>query len=482
MQHLTSGIALQNGKYRIERVLGQGGFGITYLATDTTTNAYVAIKELFVKELSSRDEETLCITSSGSSDLMTNIRRKFLKESQMLKQLRHPNIVRVYDSFEENGTAYYVMEYIQGISLDEHLKTKGVLSERAAIATIKKVARAVEYLHGRSINHFDIKPANILLRASDKEVILIDFGTAKHYDYAGNATTLSPAAYSQGYAPTELYEQGGVNTFSPETDIYSLGATLYKMLSGITPPSATAIARNGLDLPESINCLRLAKVISRAMSMRKEDRYSSVHTFIEDCTTKQKSSSPMGLIIAIILAIAGFIGYFVYDQATHTDVKITTFWWGGQWNSTYLEQNGCSIEIDGKPYSQLTPCTINLSKGTHSIKVTKEDFVTCTKSFNTDVLKDGELRVDIDYKYKWEGKTIRAYYYFKNYEWLSGEYAAYVYSRTTKEGTREYRFKEINQGGNEETYAISFGSYKCKGIYYNACVRISDVCMAYMNL
>lgn len=284
MQHLNPGATLQNGKYRIERVLGQGGFGITYLATQVEEDKAVAVKEFFLKEFFERDDTTSRVSCSNPNtrELADTFRRKFLKEAQILKNLHHTNLVEIYDSFEENGTAYYAMEYVEGISLAEKLKTSGTLSEKKALNIAIRIASALEYIHSHEINHLDVKPANILQRNSDGKVYLIDFGTSKHYDaQTGSATTMTNAAYSPGYAPLEQYKQGGVGMFTPESDVYSLGATLYKLVTGNTPPEPTELL-NGqeLDMPQSISYATRA-AIKKAMSVAKAMRYPTMAAFRE---------------------------------------------------------------------------------------------------------------------------------------------------------------------------------------------------------
>lgn len=284
MQHLNPGATLQNGKYRIERVLGQGGFGITYLATQVEEDKAVAVKEFFLKEFFERDDTTSRVSCSNPNtrELADTFRRKFLKEAQILKNLHHTNLVEIYDSFEENGTAYYAMEYVEGISLAEKLKMSGTLSEKKALNIAIRIASALEYIHSHEINHLDVKPANILQRNSDGKVYLIDFGTSKHYDaQTGSATTMTNAAYSPGYAPLEQYKQGGVGTFTPESDVYSLGATLYKLVTGNTPPEPTELL-NGqeLDMPQSISYATRA-AIKKSMSVAKAMRYPTMAAFRE---------------------------------------------------------------------------------------------------------------------------------------------------------------------------------------------------------
>ena len=232
-----------------------------------------------MKDFCNRDKDFSYVTCTNDTtqELADTYRKKFCKEAQMLKGLRHPNLVEIYDTFEENNTAYYVMEYIEGASLAEIIKEKGCLPENEAVGYVVKVATALEYVHSKKINHLDIKPANILIRKSDKQVFLIDFGTSKHYDAkTGTATTLTSATYSPGFAPIEQYRQGGVNEFTPESDVYSLGATLYKLLTGITPPEPSERLNSPtLEMPQTIS-YSTRTTIKKAMNVVKAKRYRSI--------------------------------------------------------------------------------------------------------------------------------------------------------------------------------------------------------------
>ena len=198
MQHLQSNTKLQGGKYRIEKLLGQGGFGITYLAEQTLLKKKVAIKEFFIRDLCSRDN-TANVHAITQAEMVERYRLKFFKEAQILANLNHPDIVRVTDVFEENDTVYYVMEYVEGESLAEIIKETGPLQESKALHYISKVANALEYIHKSNINHLDIKPANIMIRREDNEPIIIDFGVSKQYDEKKDQTTTTPPGVSDGY-------------------------------------------------------------------------------------------------------------------------------------------------------------------------------------------------------------------------------------------------------------------------------------------
>ena len=278
--HLQVGTFLQGGKYRIEKVLGQGGFGITYLATQEFFDRHVCIKEFFFKdycERGSQGEVTSCTTSN--KDLVNRFLNKFIKEARTISRLDHPNIVRILDIFQENGTAYYAMEYIDGCSLADKVNAQGALSEAVAVDYIKQVADALDCIHQRSINHLDVKPANIMVRQSDNKAILIDFGLSKQYDEQGGQTSTTPVGISHGYAPMEQYNQGGVSTFSPQTDIYALGATLYKLVTCSTPPQAIEVFNEGLTgLPQSLSP-NLEFAIKKTMQPRRNDRPQSISEF-----------------------------------------------------------------------------------------------------------------------------------------------------------------------------------------------------------
>ena len=284
MQNLQVNATLQGGKYKIISTLGQGGFGITYLAEQTMLERKVAIKEFFMKELCERDESTIHVTlgTEGSRDTVNRFREKFLKEARNIAKLNHPNIVRIIDVFEENGTAYYVMEYCENGSLASKVKAQGCMSEPVATRYIIQVAEALDYIHQRKMNHLDVKPTNIMLNEKD-DAVLIDFGLSKQYNAGGQQTSTTPVGISEGYAPMEQYKQGGVGEFSPETDIYALGATFFKLLTGVTPPSASDVYEDGVPVDElkakGIS-QKAINVICKAMESRKRDRMKNVRDFI----------------------------------------------------------------------------------------------------------------------------------------------------------------------------------------------------------
>lgn len=280
-QELRKGTLLDRGRYRIESFLGQGGFGITYLATDLIFDRLVAIKELFPGLFCHRDTVTsnLVVGGSGNEQQMEKLKKQFLKEANHLESLCHNGIVRVYGSFQQFNTAYYVMNYIKGHTLSYIVKEKGPFNTANAIRIISQIADSLNYLHGVHINHLDIKPANIIIRESDKKPVLIDFGLSLHFDKEDGPTCTMPYGVSDGFAGKEQYIQNAVRSFSPPTDIYSLGATLYYMVTGQTPKSSLHREDdNDLYFPISVS-ERLKYPILKAMALSKFNRFQTVTEF-----------------------------------------------------------------------------------------------------------------------------------------------------------------------------------------------------------
>lgn len=280
--NLQQGTLLQGGKYKILRYINSGGFGCTYEAVHLMLDKKVAIKEFFVKDFCNRDENSVNITVGTTSKvgLVSKLKKKFIDEAVALCKLHHSNIVSVTDVFEENGTAYYVMEYIEGSSLNELIKTRGKLDEQTSLRYIRQVSEALGYVHSQNRLHLDIKPGNIMIDKKDN-AILIDFGASKQYDEANGENTSTLMGKTPGYAPLE--QMGNeVTQFYPATDIYSLGATLYKALTGITPLSANFLA-SGEELeplPDNIS-ENTKKAIYESMNINKKKRPQSIAEFIE---------------------------------------------------------------------------------------------------------------------------------------------------------------------------------------------------------
>ena len=302
-ESLLDGTELQGGRYRIICTLGRGGFGITYLALQVIADRLVCIKEFFPKGYYNRAINSCSITLASQSnvEMMDRYKLKFIKEARTLAQFKHPNIVRIFDIFEENDTAYYVMEYIEGGSMSQLVARKGALSEDLATKYMLLVASAVSYIHNRKVMHFDIKPANIMISSDDDSPMLIDFGLSKHYDSSGQQTSTTPLGISHGFAPIEQYQEGGVAEFSPCTDIYSMGATLYYLVMGKVPPTAAIVGEDGLgELPSRLS-KGVRDVIYGAMRYRRKDRIQTASDFLSMLNARTITSMGDGDTIPIIL-------------------------------------------------------------------------------------------------------------------------------------------------------------------------------------
>ena len=279
---LKSGVTLQGGKYTIVRTLGRGGFGVTYLAEQSGMQRKVCIKEFFPKDYYRRDGDTLRVVLEAESfaPMMERFKDKFLKEARTIALFKHPNIVTIYDVFEENDTAYYVMEYIEGRSLKSLVVANGALGERDAVGYITQVASALEYVHSRNTVHLDVKPDNVMLSDEDGSAVLIDFGLSKHYDEAGSQTSSTPVGISLGYAPLEQYQRSGVSQFQPATDIYSLGATLFTLVTGTVPPEASIVNEEGIThLPQALDS-GIKSAIEASMRGRVKERPQTIAEFM----------------------------------------------------------------------------------------------------------------------------------------------------------------------------------------------------------
>lgn len=272
--------------YTILKVLGQGGFGITYLVSgkvrvgNIVVDVRFAMKEHFISSLCSRDGATKSVQFSAPvADQVGRSLKAFIKEARRLQSLGidHPNVVRINEVFEANNTAYYVMEYIEGASLQDYVRKHGPMSADAAKALLQPLIEAVATLHSNNIAHYDIKPANIMLSdESDGSLrpVLIDFGLAKHYDDAGHATSsIAAAGYSPGYAPLEQY--AGISSFSPRCDVYALAATLYFCVTGHAPKAAQQLRSDEVrrDL-EHILSPQDTDLMVRSLSIMVENRPS----------------------------------------------------------------------------------------------------------------------------------------------------------------------------------------------------------------
>lgn len=305
MQAIKIGTILKSStqEYRIEEILGAGSFGITYLATSKVKYGNVsfkvkfAIKEHFMESCFRDDDGVFVHCTPTSQKNVEQSRKDFLNEARRLQEICQysPNIVHVNEAFEANGTAYYVMEYLDGGSPQK-------MEEESSVRLIQQIAEAVHILHKNRLLHLDIKPDNIVMKTSDDGTsypVLIDFGITKHFDEKGKPTS-SPNAkgISQGYAPVE--QNDVIREFAPTLDIYALGATLLYLLTGKNPPSSVTLIDPAQRVLQSLIPSNVSKstrrAILNAMNPNKNGRTQNVSLFLKDlgATIKQTDNINVG--------------------------------------------------------------------------------------------------------------------------------------------------------------------------------------------
>ena len=293
--NLPNGYCLQKGKYCLTRVIGQGGFGITYLGEWSTevkgelgaveTTVPICIKEYFFKDYCFRDEDSfeVKVHSATGKILFDKFKERQIKEAKILSEVHHPYIVNVLEVFEENNTAYIAMEHIAGCSLKSMLSVQAVLPESKVLKYVAQIGKALEFVHQKNILHLDIKPNNILIDKNDN-ARLIDFGVSKRYDLEEQEACTTTLTLSKGFASIEQYDDEGTVNFSPCPDVYSLGATMYNLLTGVIPVESILRATKPLVHPSELNkqiSPKTEAVVLKAMQVNPKDRYQSIKEMMD---------------------------------------------------------------------------------------------------------------------------------------------------------------------------------------------------------
>ena len=273
------GKQLQGDKYTIKKVIGHGRFGITYLARDKNNNA-VVIKTPNDEALNRPDFDRL--------------QQVFVQEAFKLAKCRHPHIVRAEKPFQEDGVWCIAMEHIQGVDLAS--RTQAILPKEEALLYLQQIGEALKEVHNNGLLHRDVRPANIMLRAGKPEAVLIDFGLAMEFDHDLTVTRIDEI--SEGFAALELYSRQAKR--GPYTDVYSLGATLYELLTGKVPASAKkrVLQQATLKPPQEINP-QISNGINRAilwaMELKAKDRPKSIQDWLSSLDLKSDASEPTSL-------------------------------------------------------------------------------------------------------------------------------------------------------------------------------------------
>ena len=395
MQHLQPNTTLQGGKYRIERVLGQGGFGNTYVGYNTEFEETVAIKEFFMKGVTERDETTCAVSVSNADNAgqFEEQREKFKKEARRLRKLKSEHIVKVHDLFEENGTAYYVMDFIDGESLAERMKRTGKpMSESEVRAILPQILEALKEVHQNEIWHLDLKPGNVMID-KDGNAYLIDFGASKQILANGSMTTSTALCYTPGYAPNEQIGQM-YDRFGPWTDIYALGATIYNLLTNKKPPMAIDIEEDeedAFEFPTSIS-EDMRKLVVWMMQPKRKSRPQCVDEITDKLETVQEEDNEASVVNL---------------QKQHKD-ELNTKSESESEETLLIGNSGVSKNIEGKTEDY----RINESEEPTILVVSKKDQISAPKKVNNESLPTRAIKVgdfiydDGSYSDKMEDKKL----------------------------------------------------------------------------
>ena len=278
---LQPGTILNGGKYVIEKKIGAGGFGITYMARHSTLDKRFAIKEFFMSGYNVRNNNTNHVSLQGLEVKdFDRIRRNFINEAQTLARLNNVAVVKVIDIFDENGTSYMVMPFVEGVTLQSIVEKNGPMKYEMAVNYIVQICETLTYIHSKSILHRDVTPDNVIV-TPDEKIVLIDFGSARKF--VNNKTQRHTTIVKPGYAPLE--QHSATSRKGAFTDIYSVGAVFYYLLTGERPMDATERVLEKMkepielnpDIPEQINA-----IIMKAMEMEGSKRYQSAAELIGD--------------------------------------------------------------------------------------------------------------------------------------------------------------------------------------------------------
>lgn len=287
---LSSGTMLSGGKYVIEKKIGAGGFGITYLARHTILDRKYAIKEFFMSGYNVRNNATNHVSLQGLEVKdFDRVRQTFINEARTLAHLNNEAIVKVIDIFDENGTSYMVMPFVEGTTLKSMVEKDGPMEYEMAVNYMVQICEALTYIHSKDILHRDVTPDNVIVTPEQK-IVLIDFGSARKF--IDNKTQRQTTIVKPGYAPLE--QHSARSRKGAFTDIYSVGAVFYYLLTGERPMDATERVLEKMKEPIELNSNippQINAIIMKAMEMDGEMRYQSAKELIDDIFSDEPANT-----------------------------------------------------------------------------------------------------------------------------------------------------------------------------------------------
>ena len=387
---LSTGTLLDNGNYRVERSLGSGGFGNTYLVTDLRMRMPCVIKEFFLNGVNVRCDNYVTVSVPSNKQTFDEQLQKFKKEARRLFALNNPHIVRVHSLFDENGTSYYVMDFIDGQSLSAILKQQGhPMAESQVRDIFNQLLDALQTVHGQQepLFHLDVKPGNIMLDRLGR-VVLIDFGASKQMSADGGMTSTTTAmSYTPGYAPMEQMEQD-IKTIGPWTDFYALGATLYHLLTMNRPPSITSLNRpDAFVYPPGVS-EKMKALIRKMMALHPQDRPRNVDEIRNTLVSQPIQNQSFNVDESTVHTNSS---EFIRNYPQSERPKNNKWWLWGIVILLAILLVGGGVWMLTKKYTPENTNTQSNDIEEHDVNNSSEDEIAKQKEIRNDIIKEQEI-------------------------------------------------------------------------------------------
>ncbi len=439
--------SILNGRYIIGRTLGAGGFGITYVGYDLKLNSKVAIKEYYMSGGVSRTRSLTVVPTDKTNEAPFNKgKERFLDEAKVLAQfIDEPNIVNVRDYFEENGTAYIVMEFLDGEDLTHYARKHGRLSFEEVLALLEPAMMALDKVHKKGLIHRDISPSNLML-LKDGRVKVLDFGTARTQSVLGEKSL--SIMLKPGYAPEEQYRTHGQQ--GPWTDVYAMSATFYRLLTDKTPPISTdRMFEDRIELPSALGVKitpQQEAALMRGLAVRSTDRIQSMEELAK-CLTGERRLRKVKKALSWRKAAAAVLALAVVSGAAYAIVNS-----GAKTKATAAAVTGTSAPKANKAKDS----------GEDDGEYVLEDKYKLVRETQTN--SDGMVTNEREYEYDDHGRTTHTVfsYYIEDYSTgertLSSEYE--FYNEYDEDGNLTYRKYISSSGGTDGDVSITESNYE----------------------